>query len=433
MKNKPLIVENIHFAGNTYDLPADITGDYFNVLRDKDKNILIDKISFEKHIITRYKYSPFTIPEEKIKSFYNSNNLFFNPTPEILSNDLNRIPHTCHSIPSCQYLFVTNSYSLMRIDTDNKIVTTIPKDFDENIMLYSKTNCFSPDYKYLYFVRWAMEDMIEVRNGRKEMVLCELCRIETKSLKVEILHKFNFPEEIHQISLSSDGRYIVITSFVIYFPQCFDENIETEMKNYVKEGIKQSKVATYDLLKNKMWITQLPVPSPGHFELDPIDSSLIYLSAHNLFVLPRIGVIGAGYASILKLKISNHNTTIIDSYSDDDCLRTTQHRVFMYKGKKILVFTTTPSKFTLLDLEKMQVWRKVRIAPDPKPRPTREGYFIFAEQFPLSIEVSSDSKYIIAASKDCFYIYDIEKDYVLDVILFLPKGRGIGHTFPVGR
>ena len=432
MKNKQLIIETFPFVGNIYDLP-DIKGEYFNVLRDKDKNILIDKISFNNRNVTRYKFTPLSIQKKKIEELYSRSNPFYNLTMDILSNDLNRIPHTCHSLPSCQYLFVTNAYSLMRIDTVNGDVMTVPSDFDTNLMLYSKSNVFSSDYKYLYFVRWPMKDMIDVRNGRKEMVRCELCKINVNTLSIEVLHKFAFPEEVHQISISTNNKYIVITSFVIYFPHCSDDNIEVEMKNYIREGLKQSKVATYDLQNNKMWITQLPIPSPGHFELDPVDSSLIYLSAHNLFVLPRMGVIAAGYASILKLKIEKNKTIIIDSYSDNDCLRTTQHRVFIYKGKKILVFTTTPYKFTLLDLDTMQIWRKVRIAPDPKPRSTKEGYFVFSEQFPLSIEVSDNAKYIIAASNDCFYIYNIDADFVLDIKLYLPKGRGVGHTFPVGR
>lgn len=431
MKEIQLKKEILPFKGNVYDLPH-FKGEYFNVLRDKESNILIDKISFQERNIIRYWYEPLTIPKSKVETLYRSDNRF-NVTNEILLNDLNRIPHTCHSLPDSHYLFVTNAYCLMRIDTIEKKVLTFPSDFDEKLMLYSKSNCFSPDYKYLYFVRWSMEDMINIRNGRLELAKCELCRMDLDSLEINILFIFDFPEEIHQISISADGRYLVITSFVIYFPQCSDSNISIEMQNYIKEGLKQSKVATYDLQRQRMWITQLPIPAPGHFELDPLDSSLIYLSAHNLFVLPRIGVVGAGYASILKLKIFSESTEIVGQYSDADCLRTTQHRVFLYKNRRMLVFTTTPYKFTLLDLETMQVWRKVRIAPDPKPRPTKEGYYVFAQQFPLSIEVSDNCQYIIAASHDCFYIYSIEDDKVLDVILYLPKGRGVGHTFPVGR
>lgn len=431
MKKISIKKEIFPFKGNVYDLPY-FDGEYFNVLRDKDKNILIDNINFKTRNITRYSYAPLSISQSKLSDLYNPNNKF-NITGDILSNDLNRIPHTCHSIPSCRYLFVTNAYSLMRIDTVEKNVLTLPCDFDKNPILYSKSNCFSSDYQYLYFVRWPMKDMIEIRNGKMQLANCEICSLNTNTLEIKILHRFLFPEEVHQISISMNNRYLVITSFVIYFPQCNDTDITIEMRNYIREGLKQSKVATYDLQKNKIWITQLPIPAPGHFELDPIDSSLIYLSAHNLFVLPRIGVIGAGYASIIKLKIENMQTKIIGEYSDKDCLRTTQHRVFIYKGQKILVFTTTPYKFTLLNLDSMQVWRKVRIAPDPKPRPTKEGYFVFAQQFPLSIEVSEDCKYIIAASQNCFYIYSIEDDCVLDVILYLPNGRGVGHTFPVGR
>lgn len=431
MKEVQLKKEILPFRGNIHDLPI-FKGEYLNVLRDKDNNILIDKISFEKRNIVRYIYEPLTIPKNNIDKLNRDENKF-NITNEILSNDLNRIPHTCHSLPDCHFLFVTNAYSLMRIDTLEEKVLTFPSDFDKRLMLYSKSNCFSSDYKFLYFVRWPMEDMINIRNGKQELAKCELCRMNLESLEINILHVFDFPEEIHQISISADGRYLVITSFVIYFPQCSDPNINIEMQNYINEGLKQSKVATYDLKKQIMWITQLPIPAPGHFELDPIDSSLIYLSAHNLFVLPRIGVVGAGYASILKLKIFNEKTEVIGQYTDIDCLRTTQHRVFLYKNRRMLVFTTTPYKFTLLDLETMQVWRKIRIAPDPKPRPTKEGYYVFAQQFPLSIEVSENCQYIIAASHDCFYIYSIEEDQILDVILYLPKGRGVGHTFPVGR
>ena len=44
MKEQLINKKEFPFKGNLYDLPL-FTGEYFNVLRDKEKNILIDKIN----------------------------------------------------------------------------------------------------------------------------------------------------------------------------------------------------------------------------------------------------------------------------------------------------------------------------------------------------------------------------------------------------
>ena len=53
MKKISIKKEIFPFKGNVYDLPY-FDGEYFNVLRDKDKNILIDNINFKTRNITRY-------------------------------------------------------------------------------------------------------------------------------------------------------------------------------------------------------------------------------------------------------------------------------------------------------------------------------------------------------------------------------------------
>ena len=122
MKKISIKKEIFPFKGNVYDLPY-FDGEYFNVLRDKDKNILIDNINFKTRNITRYSYAPLSISQSKLSDLYNPNNQF-NINGDILSNDLNRIPHTCHSIPSCRYLFVTNVMQLATVRRNRCLLST---------------------------------------------------------------------------------------------------------------------------------------------------------------------------------------------------------------------------------------------------------------------------------------------------------------------
>ena len=79
----------------------------------------------------------------------------------------------------------------------------------------------------------------------------------------------------------------------------------------------------------------------------------------------------------------------------------------------------------------MSLWRKVQIQPD-RPFKYNNGYAEVSSTFPLSLDVSNDCLYIIAGQTDHFYVYDIKNDQMLDSILYLPKGKGLGHTRPVG-
>jgi hypothetical protein len=131
------------------------------------------------------------------------------------------------------------------------------------------------------------------------------------------------------------------------------------------------------------------------------------------------------------MRINNENTYIEGIYSSEASIRVTQHRVFIFEGKKYLAFTTTPNQFLIINVEDMSLWRKVQIQPEP-PFEYDNGYIEVSSTFPLSLDVSKDCLYIIAGQTDHFYVYDIKNDRVLDSILYLPKGKGLGHTRPVG-
>ena len=102
------------------------------------------------------------------------------------------------------------------------------------------------------------------------------------------------------------------------FPYPDDVSIENNIEHYKKshqKGLKKATMVTYNLENKSYWETEIPVPVPAHFEFDPNNNRICYLSAHN-FVFHKTKVIIEGQGELLRIKITEGNTSITHRYTN---------------------------------------------------------------------------------------------------------------------
>ena len=329
-----------------------------------------------------------------------------------------------------------NGFYTYVIDSKSYQAEIFPNTFEAELMFYSSTGDFTPNQDHWLYVRWPFRDSIDILNGTREHAECEIGRVRISDLENEVLYRIENVDRIHQITCSPDGRYVVLSPFTWdlkspYPRATMDEDPEGYRRSH-EAGMKRDKLVTVDLELNRHWLTDIPVPVPAHFEFDPIDPSVFYLSTHH-FCPMGSDVILEGPASLFKMRIRDGQTLIEGQYSDDQFFRMSQHVPFLYRSRVLVAVTNLPNKLDLIDAETMSLWRRVALFPSPPLDLSRTGNLL-CPTYPtscFSINPSKDGKYIVLEASEDFPVYSVEEDRLLKAAVprYLPEGvKGVGHT-----
>jgi hypothetical protein len=347
------------------------------------------------------------------------------------------VPHTAHLTADGAYLCASSKYCIYVVDTRRDELHVVPSDHGERVMQYCSTLGFSSDHRFVYFGRWPFEDYMRFRAGATDSVRHEIGRIRLDDRRVEMLYELDFPPEGHQIAPTQDGRHVIMTPFNQKYSQYVTRtglSAAEEIGIYKANALgKFSKLAIIDLVKGSHSEVALPAPIAAHFEFEPGDPSVVYAATHNFFLHPRFGPFLGGTSSISRIRVENGRGTVLAHFSHDNFFRLTQHRVFRYRGRLYLAYTATAYSFYIIDVATNEIWRRVRVYPDP-PLKMTDGYVLQALQFPLNLELADDGVHILVSTRDSFLVYDLDSDRLLDVILTLPAGRSAYcHTRRMGE
>ncbi len=329
-----------------------------------------------------------------------------------------------------------NGFYVPVIDTRSDQVNIFPDNFEDPLMQYSCTGDFTPDNKHWMFIRWPFQDSLDILSGKRELARCEIGRVLMSDLSSEIIYKLDNIDRIHQITCSPDGRHVVFSPFrwemnLPYPDSPMTEDLEGYRKSH-ESGMKTDELITVDLKLNRHWRTKIPVPVTAHFEFDPFDPSVFYLSSHHFHPIDG-NVILEGSACLFKMRIRNGETVIDEQYSDDQFFRMSQHVPFEYEGRVLVAVTNFPNKLDLIDAGSMTLWRRIELFPAEPVDCSKTGNVI-CPVYPescFSINPSRDGKYIVLESPGNFSVYSLDEDRLLTVRIpkYLPDGfRGIGHT-----
>lgn len=234
----------------------------------------------------------------------------------------------------------------------------------EGLWDYVATGDYDGDKDEFLFVRWPVRDTIQGMIDNTNKVHCQVCRLNLDTQKATVLHEFDFQDRIHQCTISDDGSYMVFAPMRVLRPGGDPKKLKQEdiMRNLQKTVILDS-MATLDLTTGKIWKTQIPYPIPAHFELDPFDPTLFYVSTHSL--MPHAeGVLCFQPGTLHKMRIKDGETVVEGTYTHPGFIRTTQHCVFAWNGKAYIA-ATNQNKLEIIDAQTMTLWYSYKLGDDP--------------------------------------------------------------------
>lgn len=297
------------------------------------------------------------------------------------------------------------------------------------------TGDFDGDKDEFFFVRWPLEDAIQGMRDGSNRVHCQVGRLHLDSMKADILHEFDFQDRIHQCTISGDGRYMVFAPMRVLRPGGDPKKLKQEdiMRN-LQQTVVLDSMATLDLHSGKVWFTEIPYPIPAHFELDPFDPHLFYVSTHSL--MPHAdGVLCFQPGTLHRMRILDGKTVIEATYTHPGFVRATQHCVFAWNGAAYMA-ATNQNKLEIIDAASMSLWHCHRIADDPfydnadfnDPEFLKKPFNLPPQPaWCDAVSASGDGRYLLLYLCDRFAIFDMESKTLVGSVMNRDKAARSSH------
>lgn len=297
---------------------------------------------------------------------------------------------------------------------------------EEGLYHYVATGDFDADKDEFLFVRWPLKDAIQGMCDGSNCVHCQVGRLYLDTMKSEILHEFDFQDRVHQCTISGDGRYMVFAPMRVLRPGGNPKTLKQEdiMRN-LQQTVVLDSMATLDLHTGKVWLTEIPFPIPAHFELDPFDPHVFYVSTHSL--MPHAdGVLCFQPGTLHRMRILDETTVMEGTYTHPGFIRTTQHCVFAWNDKPYIA-ATNQNKLEIIDATNMTLWHCHRIADDPfydnadftNPEFLKKPFNLPSQPaWCDSVSASGDGKYLILYLSDRFSIFDMESRTIVGSVMY---------------
>lgn len=309
-------------------------------------------------------------------------------------------------------------------------------DASGKLWVYVATGDFDDHEDSFYFVRWLWEDSMRATLDKSGELRCQIGRLHLDSLQADILHECPFMDYVHQITISGDSRYIVFAPMrTPYLSQRADMLSDVTLMARLRESVPLDDMGTLDLRTGTLRYTRIPYPVPAHFELDPLDPHVLYVSTHSLVPHAR-GVLVFQPGTVHRVRIRDTETVVEGTYTHPRFIRTTQHCAFAHKGK-VLLAITNQNKLEIVDAESMTLWHCHRLVDDPL---YDEADFTNAEflkkpySLPArpshcdSIAASVDGTHLILRTSEGFVLFDVERKRVAGKVLAGVKAPVMGHS-----
>lgn len=306
---------------------------------------------------------------------------------------------------------------------------------EDGLWDYVATGDFDGERDSFLFVRWPVADAIAGMRDGSNRVHCQVGRLDLDTMRADILHEFDFQDRIHQCTISGDGRYMVFAPMRMLRPGGDPRQLKQEdiMRN-LQETVVLDSMATLDLHTGKVWFTEIPYPIPAHFELDPFDPHVFYVSTHSL--MPHAdGVLCFQPGTLHKMRILDGETVMEGTYTHPGFIRTTQHCVFAWNGAPYIA-ATNQNKLEIIDAREMRLWHCHKIADDPfydnadfnDPEFLKKPFNLPPQPaWCDSVSASGDGRYLVLHLHDRFAIFDMEKKSVVGSVVHRDNARPSSH------
>lgn len=340
--------------------------------------------------------------------------------------------HVTQLSPSGRY-FIGVRYNFFHLDILDTQAGELIRWHDlpesEGLWDYVATGDFDGDKDEFLFVRWPLRDAINGMIDGTNKVHCQVGRLHLDTMKAEILHEFDFQDRIHQCTISADGKFMVFAPMRVLRPGGDPKKLRQEdiMRN-LQQTVVLDDMATLELATGRFWRTKIPYPIPAHFELDPYDPEVFYVSTHSL--MPHsTGVVCFQPGTLHKMRIGDGETVLEGTYSHPGFIRTTQHCVFGWQGKAYIA-ATNQNKLEIIDAARMELWHCHRLGDDPyydnanfsDPEFLRKPFDLPPQPaWCDSVSATGDGAFVIMHLMDKFCIFSMAEKKIVGNVAFCDK------------
>ncbi|MBF0459049.1 MAG: hypothetical protein HQK99_14260 [Nitrospirae bacterium] len=314
-------------------------------------------------------------------------------------------PHTITPIMKNRFLVGQMAFNrFIKLDIEKKTAFIVDPELEDGFL--SSTNCVHPVTGDVWFASWDIKDTICRISNPEEPVRAKIWRFSPSEGRTEKMWQGQAGDFLHQLNISSDGRYLVLCEMglrpVYTMPHGLEKK-EEELKIFTDKGIIPSKILVLDLehLKDEEgWRLTPPVPTQAHVEFDIANPHRFYASCHNM-VFDGGPIVLFGPGSIYCYDINPDDGPIERCrYTDDHLFRVTTHYVFKHQDKILLGVSNFPNSIYLFDTDTTEIYRRLSMfegeAIDSLPYSCKKE-----TKFPYSLCASDDGKtlYVIGSGQ----------------------------------
>jgi hypothetical protein len=233
--------------------------------------------------------------------------------------------------------------------------------------MLSTTNWFDKTMGELWFASWPVEGTARRIFEPRENTRVTIWKLSLQKKSIEQVWQGDFSDSLHQLSLSPDRKFLVLTELGLYSEEnasaeSENQKISVEKKKRRKE-LTPSKILILNLKTGEEW--RLPITTAGHVEFDPEEQNVCYVSCHNIGLMGvKVGIFGPGI--IKKIRLGENGPKLEGEFSHPDFHRITTHIIFRHRGKILIGVSGYPDKVFLINAATMKLYKIIKLEKGEK-------------------------------------------------------------------
>ncbi len=294
----------------------------------------------------------------------------------------------------------------LHLDLNQKSAQLVDPEVGNEML--STTNWFDPERQELWFASWPAEATVRRILDPQDSVRVKIWKLPLRDTRVEQVWQGNLGDSLHQLSVSPDHRFLVLTELGLRpreaIPAASPDQDPLAWKRVLERGVVSSEILVLDLKTGREW--RLPMPSAGHVEFDPEDPGVCYLSGHSIGLIGiNVGIFGSG--TIQKFRLKESGPDLLGEFTSPFFHRITTHIVFRHRGKIMIGVSGYPGTVFLIDAATMKLCKSIEM--DSTDVVDTELLPHICRQDCYGIAASRDGRSLLIAGTGFMRVVDIDE------------------------
>lgn len=275
----------------------------------------------------------------------------------------------------------------LHIDVSSQSAQLIDPEIGNEML--STTNWFDKTTGELWFASWPVEGTALRILKPRENIRVTIWKLSLLNKKVKRVWQGDFSDSLHQLLLSPDRRFLILTELGLYF----------EEKKLIP-----SRILILNLKTGEKW--RLPITTAGHVEFDPEEQNACYVSCHNIGLMGvKVGIFGPGI--IKKIRLGENGPKLEGEFSHPDFHRITTHIVFRHRGETLIAVSGYPDKVFLINAATMKLYKILKLDQGEKVDTLAAPHLCSQDSY--GIVASKDGEAILVAGTGFINVALIEE------------------------